>query len=317
MTGPLCCRKMDPDPCTHNSGQKTARRGIALISFCVHNNFLAIGFAFASALLIAVGTVWRHQILRAGRRQGEVNESPLQALKQPAWWFSLALALGAYGFQAVALAFGSLLVVQPVLVLSLMLTLLLAARVERRRMSPATSLWSVLLTVFVGVVVVVGRPAPGDRTPLTWEWLLTVGLGLAGLLSTFAFARSRSATVQSLAFGILCGAIFGYLAVFSKVAVDAYVRGGVTGILTAWQFWAMLASAVLGTVVQQYAFGAGRLATTLPAMKVVEPLVALSLGLVLLGEKFAVSGFLGWTAMAALIAGMLCSAAMVTRVSMQ
>lgn len=283
----------------------------------MHNNYLAVGFAFTSALLIAVGTVWRHQILRAGRGQGEVNDSPLSALKRPAWWFSLALALAAYGFQAVALAFGSLLVVQPVLVLSLMLTLLLSARVERRRMSAATSFWAILLTVFVGVVVVVGRPLPGERAPHTWEWLTAVGIGLVGLFSTFAFARAHSAAVQSLAFGILCGAIFGYLAVFSKVAVDAYVHGGVLGILTSWQFWAMLACAVIGTVVQQFAFGAGKLATTLPAMKVVEPLVALTLGLVLLGEKFSLSGALGWTAMALLIAGMLFSAAMVTRVSIR
>lgn len=283
----------------------------------MHNNYLAAGFAFTSALLIAVGTVWRHQILRAGRDQGEVNDSPLSALKRPAWWFSLALALAAYGFQAVALAFGSLLVVQPVLVLSLMLTLLLSARVERRRMSAATSFWAILLTVFVGVVVVVGRPLPGERAPHTWEWLTAVGIGLVGLFSTFAFARAYSAAVQSLAFGILCGAIFGYLAVFSKVAVDAYVHGGVLGILTSWQFWAMLACAVIGTVVQQFAFGAGKLATTLPAMKVVEPLVALTLGLVLLGEKFSLSGALGWTAMALLIAGMLFSAAMVTRVSIR
>lgn len=283
----------------------------------MHNNYLAVGFAFTSALLIAVGTVWRHQILRAGRSQGEVNDSPLSALKRPAWWFSLALALAAYGFQAVALAFGSLLVVQPVLVLSLMLTLLLSARVERRRMSAATSFWAILLTVFVGVVVVVGRPLPGERAPHTWEWLTAVGIGFVGLFSTFAFARAYSAAVQSLAFGILCGAIFGYLAVFSKVAVDAYVHGGVLGILTSWQFWAMLACAVIGTVVQQFAFGAGKLATTLPAMKVVEPLVALTLGLVLLGEKFSLSGALGWTAMALLIAGMLFSAAMVTRVSIR
>ncbi|CAM4211377.1 MULTISPECIES: DMT family transporter [Corynebacterium] len=283
----------------------------------MHNNYLAVSFAFTSALLIAVGTVWRHQILRAGRDQGEVNDSPLSALKRPAWWFSLALALAAYGFQAVALAFGSLLVVQPVLVLSLMLTLLLSARVERRRMSAATSFWAILLTVFVGVVVVVGRPLPGERAPHTWEWLTAVGIGLVGLFSTFAFARAHSAAVQSLAFGILCGAIFGYLAVFSKVAVDAYVHGGVLGILTSWQFWAMLACAVIGTVVQQFAFGAGKLATTLPAMKVVEPLVALTLGLVLLGEKFSLSGALGWTAMALLIAGMLFSAAMVTRVSIR
>lgn len=283
----------------------------------MQNDFLAISFALTSALLIAVGTVWRHRILRAGRSTTEVNPSPLSSLRRPAWWASLALALAAYGFQALALAFGSLLVVQPILVLSLMFTLLLSARVEHRKMSPQGTAWATLLTIFVAVVILVGRPVPGTAPPGMVGWVLAIGVGLAWMVGTVAFARTRGAATQALAYGILCGAIFGYLAVFSKVAVDAYVHGGVVGLVESWQFWAMLACAVLGTAVQQFAFGASKLATTLPAMKVVEPLVALTLGIVLLGENFAVSSVGGWVAMVASIIMMLASAAMLTRVSIQ
>ena len=61
----------------------------------MHSNALAILFAFISALMIAVGTVWRHRILRAGLSQAEANASPMDSLKRPTWWLSLALAFGA------------------------------------------------------------------------------------------------------------------------------------------------------------------------------------------------------------------------------
>ena len=100
----------------------------------VHNNALAVLFAFTSALTIAIGTVWRHQIVLRYSAEQEGSSGAIGAIRRPTWWLSLSLAWLAYGFQAVALAFGTLLVVQPVLVLSLLLTLVLSAKVERRGM---------------------------------------------------------------------------------------------------------------------------------------------------------------------------------------
>ena len=41
--------------------------------------------------------------------------------------------------------------------------------------------------------------------------------------------------------------MYGYQAVFSKVAVDDFVDGGVLGLVTSWQLWAMLLAATAGT----------------------------------------------------------------------
>ncbi|WKD56696.1 hypothetical protein CAPI_00580 [Corynebacterium capitovis DSM 44611] len=279
----------------------------------MHNNFLAVTFALTSALLIAVGTVWRHRILRTGLAQTEANPSPLESLGRPSWWMSLALAFAAYGMQAVALAFGSLLVVQPVLVLSLMLTLVLSARVERRRMEADETFWALLLTACVGILVVLGRPIPGERSASSWEWVSLVGGGILVGALVFAFASRRPPAAQALLYGIVCGGIFGYLAVFSKVTVDAFASGGVHQVLHTWQFWALLASSALGTLVQQFAFGAGMLSRSLPAMKIVEPLVALLLGFTVLGERLAVSSALGWLVIGAAIIGMVGATGMLSR----
>ncbi|SDS61977.1 DMT family transporter [Corynebacterium timonense] len=281
----------------------------------MHSNALAAFFALLSAAMIAVGTVWRHRILRSGLSQWEANASPLASLRTPAWWLSIALAFGAYGMQALALAVGSLLVVQPVLVLSLMLTLVLAARVERRRMEADETFWAIVLTLCVGVLVFFGRPLPGDRPSRTWEWVAAIALGalVCGALFAAAYRRPTPAPTKALLYGIVCGAAFGFLAVFAKVSVDAFTAGGLDELLGTWQLWALLATAVVGTAVQQYAFGAGTLSRSLPAMKITEPIVALALGFTLLGEDFAVSSVPGWLAISVAVVGMVGATGMLSR----
>lgn len=302
----------------------------------VHNNALAVLFAFASALTIAIGTVWRHQIVlryndEQRRRQAEWREElpddpadqpvrqssagAIGAIKRPTWWLSLSLAWVAYGFQAVALAFGTLLVVQPVLVLSLLLTLLLSARVEQQRMELDETFWATVLTVAVGVLVVLGKPEPGAREASLSEWLIALGAGVVVMVVTAFAAKRQGSVMRAFLLGAICGAIFGYLAVFSKTAVDAFVRGGIVELVTTWPLYALLAAAVVGTIVQQYAFSAGNLSQSLPAMKIFEPLLAYSLGMTLLGETFTVTTVWGWALMALAVVAMFVATFFLSRKS--
>lgn len=285
----------------------------------VHSNALAVLFAFASALTIAIGTVWRHQIVlrHNAEHEGEKGSSgAIGAIKRPTWWLSLSLAWLAYGFQAVALAFGTLLVVQPVLVLSLLLTLLLAARVERRGMEIDETFWATVLTIAVGVLVVLGKPEPGTREASISEWLVAVGAGAVVMAVTGAVARRQRSVLRAFLLGAVCGAIFGYLAVFSKTTVDAFVRGGIPEMVTTWPLYALLGAAIVGTIVQQYAFSAGDLSQSLPAMKIFEPLLAYTLGMTLLGEKFTVTTVWGWALMALAVAAMFVSTYFLSRKSL-
>lgn len=297
----------------------------------VHNNALAVFFAFASALTIAIGTVWRHQIvLRYNAEQqeklekrekrdeagGQRSAGAIGAIRRPTWWLSLSLAWLAYGFQAVALAFGTLLVVQPVLVLSLLLTLVLSARVEQRKMEIDETFWATILTVAVGVLVVLGRPEPGAREASISEWLVALGAGVVVMGATVLAARRQRSVMRAFLLGAVCGAIFGYLAVFSKTTVDAFVRGGVPELVTTWPLYALLGAAIVGTIVQQYAFSAGNLSQSLPAMKIFEPLLAYSLGMTLLGETFTVSTVWGWVLMALAVLAMFVATFFLSRKSL-
>lgn len=278
----------------------------------MHSNLLAVLFALASSLVIAWGTVVRHRIAKAP--ESPAAQSVLfTAIKRPMWWVGTASALAGYGLQIVALGFGTLLVVQPILVLSLMFTLPLSARYDRRRLAVDEMSWAGVLTIAVGTLVILGDPSPGLEQPPMNRWLPAIAIGAVVLLLLGFWATRTTENLRALLFGMVTGGIYGYVAVLSKATVDVFTHEGLLALILAWELYSLIALAALGTVVQQYAFNAGRLKNSLPAMTVVEPIVAFALGYSVLGEQFQVSGW-NWTIMAgALIAMVLSTIALSSR----
>lgn len=279
----------------------------------MHSNLIAVIFALASALTIAWGTVVRHRIAGEARADGTLSGSPLiNAITRPLWWAGTSTALIGYGLQVIALGFGTLLVVQPILVLSLMFTLPLAAHVENRKLRPAEVTWSLILTAAVAVLVLVGRPAAGDPQPPLdrWVWALTIGAVILGVISCVSYFLTGPP--RALTLGVVTGAIFGYVAVLSKAFVDIAVHQGILTLATSWETYALIAGATLGTAVQQYSFNAGELRHSLPAMTVSEPVAAFTLGYLVLREQFQVHSLAGWAAMAAALIAMCVSTVRLT-----
>lgn len=268
----------------------------------MQSNFLAVIFALASALTIAWGTVVRHRIAAKSDPTGSVKDSPIAvAVRNPTWWIGTSTALIGYALQIVALGFGTLLVVQPILVLSLMFTLPLSAWYDKRRMAKDELFWAILLTVAVGVLVIMGQPSAGTPQPPLNKWLPALGVGTVALVSIWFIARMhffmQHTNKRALLLGILTGGLYGYVAILSKAFADVITHEGFLSLLTAWQGYSLLAGAIIGTIIQQYAFQAGALKNSLPAMTVAEPIVAFCLGYVVLGEKFQVHGW-NWSFMA-------------------
>lgn len=263
------------------------------------SNLIAIAFALASALVIAWGTVVRQRIAENADRS--VMRT---AMASPLWWIGTASAVIAYGLQLIALGFGTLLIVQPILVLSLMFTLPLAAWYQGRRMSSEELIWCSLLTISVGVILVFGRPTGGITSPPLERWLPSFALGLAAIVF-FSVLAQRIRSQRALLLGVVCGILYGFVAVLSKAVVDTLMESGITGLLTSWPFYTLVIAAGSGTVLQQYSFHAGPLKHSLPAMKIIEPLIAFTLGYAVLSEQFQVHTFFGWTVMVFAVATMV------------
>ena len=321
----------------------------------VNNDLLAAILALLSALSIAWGTVIRHNLSGTLEEGTSTLRGVAKTLKLPRWWLGSTLAIAGYVFQVAALAFGTLLLVQPLLVMKLMLTLPLAAKVNGRRISRSEMIWSVALTFAVATLVLLGKPTAGstDIPTYLWGWALAAGgvvtcglyaaavqwpntgTGSGSNTSDSSAIADRSNTSDSpaiadrssadnstgsasdtkqrgvlrqnpkaLLLGTATGWLYGFVALLSKSVVDTYVNDGLVQLLLSWELWLLVALAVIGVGLQQAAFNAGPLQASLPAMTVVEPIVAFSLGYIVLGERFQAVG-VQWVALFIALATMI------------
>jgi drug/metabolite transporter (DMT)-like permease len=251
---------------------------------------LAATFALLSALAFAVAIVAQQRA--AARISDECARSGQmigQLIRSPQWVAGTAGNGAGYLLQALALAYGSLLVVQPLLVTSLLFALPLGARLAHARLPASVWVWGAVLAVALAVFVTTGNPNNGADRGSQHGWLLvavvilplTIGCGLAA-------SRTSGAARASL-LAITVGVLGGVLAVLTK-AVVGLIRHGFVPTVSSWELYGLLVVGAAGIYLQQLSFQAGALQASLPIITVLEPLVAAVLGLSLLHEKLRVSG---------------------------
>ena len=251
---------------------------------------LVVAAALAGAVFTAVGIVVRQRATMDVPAEHGMSLVMLNTLlRRPRWWAGTGAAVTGYAFYAVALAKGSLLLVAPLLVAALLFALPLSAWLSRRRVSRAEWAWASLLTLALAVFVALARTAPGDYEGSELPAVAVAGLSFAlvgcSLLAAARFADWRRAILLALAVGVL----FGVVAVLTKIEMNLLTEDGVMRVLRSPVTYALIATAVAATLLQQSAFHAGSLKASVPAMLVLEPLVAVFLGQVILGEHLTVS----------------------------
>jgi drug/metabolite transporter (DMT)-like permease len=123
---------------------------------------VAILSALFAAFWAAVGIVVRQRVAQELPADKGISGTMVTSLvREPLWWAGTLAAVAGYVFQAFALAHGSLLLVQPLLVSSLLFSLPLSVRLCHQRLSWAEWAWAVLLTAAGGF-----RPRrPATRGP--------------------------------------------------------------------------------------------------------------------------------------------------------
>ncbi|MGD9572644.1 MAG: DMT family transporter [Thermoleophilia bacterium] len=243
----------------------------------------AAAIALTAALLFAIGSVLQQ------RAASEIPDDQASGagfimglLRRPIWLLGTVADTSGFVVQGVALAFGSLVLVQPLLATSLLFALPLGAWINKRRLRRSDIAWAVLLTIGLTVFLVAGEPTEGVDTAPVRDWLIASAVIVPITVGAVVVAgRRRSWRAVGLA--IATGILFGLTAALVKSAVS-YLDDGVVGFLSQWEPYAMVAAAGLGTYLQQASYQAGSLAQTLPAVAVLEPVVGVALGVGILQE---------------------------------
>lgn len=248
-----------------------------------------VAAALAGAVFTAVGIVVRQRATLDVPADHPVSALMVKTLlHRPLWWAGTGAAVTGYAFQAVALAYGSLLLVAPLLVSALLFALPLSAWLAHRRVSRAAWAWATVLTLALAVFVALARTKPGDYEGSERAAVVVVGgciiLVGACLLAGTRFADWRRAVLLAVGVGML----FGVVAVLTKIEMHILTAEGLWRAMSAPVTYLLIALGVGATLLQQAAFHAGSLQASVPAMLVLEPVVAVGLGQVVLGEHLTV-----------------------------
>ncbi len=243
--------------------------------------------ALVAAMLIALGAVAQQ---RAAAAVPEGTSLFGSLLRSPRWWSGVVGDAGGYAMQVVALAFGAVLVVQPILVSALVFALPLSARLNGQRVTARAATAALVLVAALALFLIVGDPTAGEDTAPFRDWLVPLMILLGVIVAaTVVGSTITSRSGQALALGLAGGALFGTAAALTDRVVTLF-GDGIGTVLGGWQTWTLVAAGLLGVYLQQRAFQAGPLSASLPAATIAEPLAAAFLGLTALDEHLRTDG---------------------------
>lgn len=209
--------------------------------------------------------------------------------KQPIWWAAITVDITGFVLQTVALGVGEIIFVQPLLMMSLPLTLVIGHRVGSHRLSSGDLAWAFVFVTALSVFLLVGNPSGGvSQRPLS-AWVVpfaTVG----AIVAVITVAAPRLEAVRrSVALGLAAGLLFGVTTTLTKTFAHLVASEG-WGMLRHWEPYVMAAVVPLSFLMLQSAFQAGDLRSALPTLDLAEPLMAGILGMALFGEQLAGTG---------------------------
>jgi len=268
--------------------------------------WLAVLLALASALTVGLSTSVQHRA--AGEAPATITGGAgllVHLAQRPVWWLGQALGFVALVFHALALGFGPIALVQPIAIMGMVFAPPIRAAMSRRWL-PRQEALAVVLT-FVGLVAFLVATAPRESEVAPGAGTLTLITALAAASTALVVAGGRVADLTTRAFllGCAAGLLFGSVAVTLKIATHELADHGITGFLATPATYAFVTLGVAGIALNQMSYRCARISASMPALNIVNVLVALLFGYVVFHEvprhtplalvvEIAAAAVIGW-----------------------
>jgi drug/metabolite transporter (DMT)-like permease len=258
----------------------------------------AVLAAFVAASLFAVGAAVQHQEAQAVA-PGRNASLLLRLARRPLWLLGIVADGGAIAMQAVAFGYGSVPLVQSLLVAGLPLAALLSAVLQRRRMLRAEVVGTLLCAPGIALLAPALSATPSGHDP-SRSAAIVAGVVVAAVALPLLALRSHR-RFGGLYAGTAAGCVTGAGSVLLAVIAGRF--GHWSALFGSWAVYAGVVVGVLGLLLAQIAFQTGDIGAPLAALTITEPLVAVVLAVTVLHDDLPSSG----GALAAAVAGAVLS----------
>jgi drug/metabolite transporter (DMT)-like permease len=204
------------------------------------------------------------------------------------WWLvgTGALLVG-YVVQAVALDHGRLAIIQPLLVSTVVFALPLGYFLTAQDVGHREIVGAVVVVLGLALWAIFGDPAGGNENAPNDEWAIALAVAAVVCGFLYAAARRSSGARQAACYGVISGILFGVSACLVKPTLEALHDGGVSDVLSHWEFYGMAIAGILAFVIQQISLSAGFLATSVATVSVANPIVSIAIGVLLFDERLS------------------------------
>ncbi|MBA8812728.1 DMT family transporter [Frigoribacterium faeni] len=250
---------------------------------------LGIPIALIGAVFLSIGAQLQHRGVakvenRLGASRSGMSVRQILALIGRPSWVMGTLMLGlAVIFQLTSLRIAPLLVVQPLGAVALVITAVLNARSTGRRLTGRVKRSIAICVGGIGLFATVAA-FTAIETEITTRQLITVLVILlvVGAVLAVAFVALRHRR-SALFYIIGAGVLYGFVATLAKVVLNRVFAGNFDW-LSIVCIIMLIAAAALGGYFVQNAYSSGSPDLVIAGLTVVDPIVAVTIGIVVLGE---------------------------------
>lgn len=245
----------------------------------------------AAALNAAAALLQASAARRASLRPAWQVSLLAELVRRPRWLLGLAAAVVAFLCQATALAFGPVTLVQPILVTSLLIAVLLRSWGSWRAQPVVGAL---VCAGGLAVFLALTRPAGGTEGLSTANVFPLAPALLTVLVGSLLVASRRRGNARAVPLALSAGVLYGVTAGLTELVTRQLAAGPVEP-LRHWQLYVAFACGVLGVQLNQAAFQTGTVPAAVAVITATDPAVSIAVGVSWLGEHIDTS--------AALVAG--------------
>lgn len=251
---------------------------------------IGIPLALLGAVFMSFGAQYQHrgvtkvERLSGGAAVGGLTVAQLsRLLTRPSWVLGTVMLGLAIACQLAALSFAPLIVVQPLGAIALVITTLLNARISGHRPTKR-SIRAIVecvggIFIFVTIAALVATDEPVSNGQLI-TILIILGVVTVVFGGLWLWLRNR---MTALFYIIGAGVMYGFVATLAKVVISR-IQSGDFEWLTVTCIVALLLAAGVGAYFVQTAYSSGPPDLVIAGLTVIDPIVAIIIGLTVLGE---------------------------------
>jgi hypothetical protein len=274
----------------------------------LHVHLHTIGVHTLLCVLFALLTAGSNACASVLQRKAAAQVPPDRAMhvslladlvKRKVWLAGIGMVIVAAVAQAAALATGPIALVQPIFIIELPVTLVLAAIANHNRAALRQLPWTaiVVTTCALGAGLAVAQPSGAIDSAETTSWIIALIATAAFEVVLVGAAMGTKGEPRAALLGLAAACGYALTAALMKNAM-ADLDQGVVQFFTNWHIYATAVAGVGSLFLLQNALQAGTLVASQPMLTVGDALISISYGVTLFSEQLRT----GWWLLPQLVA---------------